>query len=963
MAKQMDLDLDVKETKYDAPVTCLGMEFSNDEARRIHFIELLREKLKDPEFRKIEGFPIGEDENILALSDPPYYTACPNPWIGEFINEWETHKLEKPEGYHYHREPFAADVSEGKNDPIYKAHSYYTKVPYKAIMRYILHYTEPGDIVFDSFCGTGMTGVAAQMCGDQATVESLGYQVKKDGAILQQVVEESGKPVWKFFSKLGARKAILNDLSPAATFIAYNYNMPVDAQNFEREAIRILAEVEKECGWMYETLHSDGKTKLRIDYVVWSEIFSCPECAGEVVFLEEAMDKETQRVMKEFPCPHCNAVITKQKMSRLFEFYYDSLLKETKERPKRKPVQIAYKFGKSKYSKTPDENDLKILEQVSVLDLPEAVPTGEYRYDDMWEAPRMLSRGITHVHHLFLQRQLQSLSLLWTKAKEVRNQRMKRMLLFWLDQSIAGLSVLNRYAPTHYSQVNQQMSGVYYVPSQISECSPWYNLSGKLTRLSKAFTATKAINKESLLGTCSSTNINIQSESLDYVFIDPPFGDNFAYAELNFLVESWFGVTTDMKPEAIVDRSKKNNDAQKGLNEYRQLMNACFKEAYRVLKPGRWMTVEFSNTKASVWNSIQHSLTEAGFIVANVSALDKKQGSFKAYTTPTAVKQDLIISAYKPNGGFKERFKSEATTEEGVWDFVRTHLKYLPVIKESGAYYNIIKAAAGEESVAKMKSMLQTIPERDPRILYDQVVSYYVRNNFNVPLSSPEFQQGLATYFIERDGMYFLPEQVSLYDKKRFLCDRTEEGLSFFVEDEASAIQWLRKYIDKTPQRFSELNSPFMQQLGGWKKNELQLDLRELLHDNFFCYDGKCRVPEQIHTYLSSNWKDLRNLEKDDPKLMAKAKDLWYVPDPNKAGDLEKIRGRSLLKEFETYKQAKKKLKVFRLEAVRAGFKKAWQDKAFPIIIAVADKIPKKILEEDQKLLMWYDQAVTRMDE
>src|ERR1039458_6435081 len=61
------------------PVECLGMTFPNDEARRAFFMEKLREKLKDPAFRKIEGFPIGEDEDILALSDPPYYTACPNP--------------------------------------------------------------------------------------------------------------------------------------------------------------------------------------------------------------------------------------------------------------------------------------------------------------------------------------------------------------------------------------------------------------------------------------------------------------------------------------------------------------------------------------------------------------------------------------------------------------------------------------------------------------------------------------------------------------------------------------------------------------------------------------------------------------------------------------------------------------------------------------------------------------------
>ena len=205
------------------PVECLGLTFPDDDARRAYFLEKLRERLRDPEFRKIEGFPIGSDEDILALSDPPYYTACPNPFIADFIKHYgKPYDPSKP----YSREPFAADVSEGKNDPIYNAHSYHTKVPHKAIMRYILHYTEPGDVVFDGFCGTGMTGVAAQMCGDKAVVESLGYRVDKDGTIFQQETDENGKPIWKPFSKLGARRAVLNDLSPAATFIAYNYNTP-----------------------------------------------------------------------------------------------------------------------------------------------------------------------------------------------------------------------------------------------------------------------------------------------------------------------------------------------------------------------------------------------------------------------------------------------------------------------------------------------------------------------------------------------------------------------------------------------------------------------------------------------------------------------------------------------------------------------------------------------------------------
>ncbi|MCG3198643.1 MAG: hypothetical protein GHCLOJNM_03147 [bacterium] len=153
------------------PIRCLGQTFPDDNARREHFLGVLREKLKDPELRKIEGFPIGSDEDILATSDPPYYTACPNPFLADLVREWS--KSPSPSmgegrgeggGQPYSRNPLAIDVSEGKTDPLYKAHSYHTKVPHKAIAPAILHYTDPGDIVLDGFCGSGMTGVAAQVC-------------------------------------------------------------------------------------------------------------------------------------------------------------------------------------------------------------------------------------------------------------------------------------------------------------------------------------------------------------------------------------------------------------------------------------------------------------------------------------------------------------------------------------------------------------------------------------------------------------------------------------------------------------------------------------------------------------------------------------------------------------------------------------------------------------------------------
>ena len=201
-------------------------------------------------------------------------------------------------------------------------------------------------------------------------------------------------------------------------------------------------------------------------------------------------------------------------------------------------------------------------------------------------------------------------------------------------------------------------------------------------------------------------------------------------------------------------------------------------------------------------------MTDSGFIIANVSALDKKQGSFNAVTNTTSVKQDLVISAYKPNGGFEERFQKEAATEEGVWDFVRTHLKYLPVIKRHGL-------------------TLQVVAERDPRILFDQMVSYYVRKGYPVPMGSQEFQDGLRQRFSERDGMFFLPEQVVEYESKKMASGELGQ-VSLFVSDEASAIQWLRQQIKVKPQTFQDIHPLFIQELGGWSKSEKALELQRV---------------------------------------------------------------------------------------------------------------------------------------
>lgn len=912
--------LDIKQNT-GGQVGCLGMTFSSDEERREYYRELLAVKLRDPEFRKQEGFPKGTDDAILAMSDPPYYTACPNPWLTDFVNHYG--KPYDP-AVKYSREPFAIDVSEGKTDPLYKAHSYHTKVPHLAIVPSILHYTEPGDLVLDGFAGSGMTGVAAQWCGTAPA--SFRYQID-----VEWRREGKQTPQW------GARRVIVNDLSPAATFIAANYNLPFNVEEFVKAGKHLLQEAQLEIGWMYETLHADGKTKGKIEYTVWSEMFTCPECAGEINFLDEALDEETKRTRDVFPCPHCDVELNKDKLDRVLETRIDPITKKSWQRVKFKPSFITYTIGKTRYQKHPDEKDVAILSKIESMSLPSALPTVRFPIEEMYHGSRVAPKGFTNVHHFFLPRAAQAMGILWSKANTCSDPRTKLMLLFMVEQAFWTASILNRYRPTGFSQVNQYLTGVYYVASQHSECSPWYILEGKLNRLAKTFQAYRTQVGAAIINTGTAARFAIPDSIVDYIFTDPPFGENIFYADLNFLVESWHGVWTDAKPEAIIDGFK-----NKALPEYQYLMQQCFREFYRVLKPGRWMTVVFSNSKAAVWNAIQVALQEAGFVVAEVSALDKVQGSYRQVTSTTAVKQDLVISAYKPNGGLEQRFAERGATPDSAWDFVQTHLKQL--------------------SIAKSKDgQLEFIVERDPRRIYDRMVAWFVRHDAPVPFSSTEFLEELRTKFSERDGMVFLHEQVSEYDSKRAQVAQAPQ-IELFVYDERSAIDWLTDFLRKRPSTYQEVHPEFISQLGaGWKKHEKKPELADLLESNFLRYGDASDVPSQIHSYLSTNFKDLRGLDKHDQRLLAKAKDRWYVPDPNKAQDLEKKREKGLLKEFDGYLTAPgRRLKEFRLEVLRTGFKAAWGKREYETILKVAQKIPEEVLQEDEQLLLWYDHAVTR---
>jgi hypothetical protein len=453
------------------------------------------------------------------------------------------------------------------------------------------------------------------------------------------------------------------------------------------------------------------------------------------------------------------------------------------------------------------------------------------------------------------------------------------------------------------------LAGQTYNTLQLTSLSAERNLfslaHGKLDDLKCVFEMPKRLGRVNI-STCSSTNlVGVPNNSIDYVFVDPPFGNNIIYSELSFLYECWLKVFTNQKHEAIVSSAQ-----EKKLPDYQALMIECFRELRRVLKPGRWITVAFHNSKNAVWNSIQEGLGQAGFVVADVRIIDKGQGTFKQMTTAGAVDKDLAITAYRPDTQLEEKFSLAAGTSEGVWAFTRNHLQQLPVIVSRGR-------------------VAELIAERRKYLLYDRMVAFHVQHGVTIPVSASEYYMGLDERFPERDGMYFLPEQAGEYDHKRLLVSDMEQ-LDLYVSDEKSAIQWVRARLSEKPMKYQQLQPLFMQEAERvWGQYEQPLELRTVLVQNFIEEDGGT----------------------------------WRIPDPKKEADLEAIRNSALIKEFQQLLETKGKLKVMRSEAIRVGFKNCWQKQDYATIIQMARRVPDAVIQEDPALLMYYDNAVMRMGE
>ncbi len=465
------------------------------------------------------------------------------------------------------RSVFVRPVRVSRATSTYAVHAYHTKVPVEAITPYILHYTRMGDTVLDPFCGSGMTGLSAALSG---------------------------------------RKAILNDLSPAAVHIARNYTMPCDPSALEAVAERLLNWAKPQIEPLYEVSCPTCSGPARTEYVVWSDLRACPTCSTAVNVWEA---RGAEGGVRALSCPGCGAEFDKNSAMVVGEL----------------PVSINLSCpgcGLKRIVVAPRSEDL-----AKAAYRREAVP---YWYPELpfgpdWEMWRGGHRdlGITNVADFWSSRNLAALSVLFEGVGREPDDRLREALKFIFTAIVNRAS--RRYQWNAKRPTNV-LGGTLYIASLRYE---WNVLSlfGRKLRATTAFYRNVQVPPGAVtVVNGSAANLRaVPAKSLPYIFTDPPFGANIYYADASLLWEAWLGSLTDRREEAVVSHRREG----KSLIDYQDLMARSFAEMKRCVATDGTITMVFQNTDDRVWKAIREAATDAGLHVLGATTLHKSQPSFK----------------------------------------------------------------------------------------------------------------------------------------------------------------------------------------------------------------------------------------------------------------------------------------------------------------------------------------------
>ncbi|QQS46114.1 MAG: hypothetical protein IPM66_19695 [Acidobacteriota bacterium] len=550
------------------------------------------------------------DSNVISVGLPAenYSGNRPNENLRTFV-ERHTHPYD-PTGDSYNPGIFDEQITTTKVNAIYNMHTYWSKKPHEAIRHYIRHYTRQDDIVLDPFCGSGSTALAA-------------------------LIER--------------RVAIAIDRSPAATFITKNYCSPNDPDELDEAFAKLTGLVKDEIVSLYRTTCDKCKKDARTYATVYSALYRCSRCLNLFALLDAPKIKEGYNKVTYF-CPNCkkrkiDEVISlrssrKGSVPVLVTYHCDNCNADDDRR-------IPYPRNDANYS------DLKHLDKIAESPIKGWVPDIPMMYVEQGEwglLQRPYHGDIRTIADFYSPRNLRAIAFILQQIKDHFAGHIRDTLLFALEAISMNMSKLQGYSENPMFP-NNMMKGTLYTPPIWREYNVLDWLEGKIRNLTAGY---KAINKEKIekrdiiISTQSACRLdNIPSNSIDYVFTDPPYSYKIQFGELNFIWEGWLGLSDDWKnDEIIVNDVREQSEA-----EWADKMRLAMAECFRVLKPGRCISLCYHDSSEGTWSTLQDIMTECGFVIEDTSHavyIDTDRKSWKQIVADKVTKRDLVLNYRKP---------------------------------------------------------------------------------------------------------------------------------------------------------------------------------------------------------------------------------------------------------------------------------------------------------------------------
>ena len=514
-----------------------------------------------------------------------------------------------------------------RTDSVYNCHSYLTKCPIGAIDPFIEQFTAEGEVVLDMFAGSGMTGIASAMQG---------------------------------------RRASLNDISVLGQHIARGYLTEVSPTALREAAGHVVQKTKKALGGMYTTRrHSDGML-LELKRTVWSFTYVCPECSEPMVYFHHLKEKGTAQPKE---CPKCGEKFVRRSWPKATDV----------------PVQVVVTGEDGKLvDQDVQEIDIEAIDLASKDPRQDQVPSRPIEEDrEMFRRSALAKHGLTETRSFFSPRNAIALVELWNAINRIRNERLRVKLRFAFTAILPRASRRYQWGPKRPLNAQNQ---TYYIAPVYYE---WNVLDLFARKVEAAIRSDGQVFRAVPLfahdvETCVQYNLSsadalehVEDETIDYVFTDPPFGSNIFYSDMNLFQEAWIGSTTEHTREAVMHTTGKKKTG--AASRYEALLRGAFGEAFRALKPGRFMSVVFGNSKGSIWGLVQRELRDAGFdsVPVHVAILDKGQRSVKGLNSGSenVVTVDLVMTVRKPDSG--EKREAELPKEAGASDLLESALRSL----------------------------------------------------------------------------------------------------------------------------------------------------------------------------------------------------------------------------------------------------------------------------------------------